>query len=204
MRYPKFAELAASFALSLFLVGCNDTKGDPKAEAPAPVQVEKEQDLSIFQVDHPEQFPLATAAAHDSTSQLTATGTVNPDISRSVPVISIATGRVVEVHARLGDTVKKGQLLLRVQSADMSGAFSDYRKAVADEQLANTQLDRAKILYDKGAISLNAFQVAQDTESKAKVHVETTAEKLHVLGNPSLDKPSGIVEIRAPISGVIT
>jgi cobalt-zinc-cadmium efflux system membrane fusion protein len=134
---------------------------------------------------------------------LTVTGTVNPDISRTVPVISIATGRVVEIHARLGDAVKKGQLLLRVQSADMSGAFSDYRKAVADEQLVRTQLERSKLLYDKGAISLNELQVAQDTEDKAKVDVENTSERLRVLGG-SIDHPAPIVEIRAPVSGVIT
>ena len=56
-------------------------------------------------------------------SQLRATGVVTPDISRNVPVISVATGRVVEISARLGDTVKKGQILLRVQSADVSGSF---------------------------------------------------------------------------------
>ena len=111
---------------------------------------------------------------------------------------------MVEIDARLGDTVKKGQLLLRVQSADISGAFSDYRKAQADEQLARTQLERAKLLYAKGAISLNDSQVAQDNEDKAKVDVETTAERLRVLGNPTLEQPTGFVEIRAPISGVIT
>jgi cobalt-zinc-cadmium efflux system membrane fusion protein len=154
-------------------------------------------------VDHPEQFALATAAAHESTSQLTVTGTVNPDISRSVPVISIATGRVVEIHARLGDTVKKGQVLLRVQSADMSAAFSDYRKAVADQQLSHTQLERSKLLYGKGAISLNDLQVTQDTEDKAKVDVENTAERLRVLG-ADIDHPAAFVDVRAPVSGVIT
>jgi cobalt-zinc-cadmium efflux system membrane fusion protein len=119
-------------------------------------------------------------------------------------VVSLASGRVVEIKARLGDTVKKGQILLRVQSADISGAFSDYQKAVADEQLARTQLERAQILYDKGAISLNDLQVAQDTEAKAQVDVKTSAEKLRVLGNANLDQPSGVVDIRAPISGVIT
>src|SRR5260370_2157499 len=203
MRCPKFVELVISFALSLFLVGCNDTKGDPKAEAPAPAQVEKEQDLSVIQVDHPEQFQLATAAAYDATSQVSLTGTVNPDVCRSVPVISIATGRVVEIHARLGDVVKRGQVLLRVQSADMSGAFSDYRKAVADEKLARIQLDRAKLLYDKGAISLNDFQTAEDVENKTQVDVENTTERLRALGG-SVDHPAAIVDIRAPISGVIT
>ena len=46
--------------------------------------------------------------------------------------------------------------------------------------------------------------MAEDTEAKAKVDVQTTAEKLRVLGNASLDHPSGIVDIRAPISGFIT
>ena len=64
----------------------------------------------------------------------------------------------------------------------MSAAFSDYRKAVADEQLARTQLERSKLLYDKGAMSLNDLQVAQDTEDKAKVDVENTTERLRVLG----------------------
>jgi cobalt-zinc-cadmium efflux system membrane fusion protein len=190
-------------ACSMLFAGCGESKGDPKAEAPPPAKVESEQDLNVFQVDHPEQFPLVTAAAHDSASQLTVTGTVNPDISRSVPVISIATGRVVELHARLGDTVKKGQLLLRVQSADMSSAFSDYRKAVADEKLARIQFERSKLLYDKGAISLNDFQTAEDVENKAQVDVENTTERLRVLGG-SVDHPAAIVDIRAPVSGVIT
>jgi len=203
MKFTKFEVWTMSLAVSLFLISCGDSKGDPKAEAPPPVKVESEQDLNVFQVDHPEQFPLATAVAHDSASQLTVTGTVNPDVSRSVPVISIATGRVVELHARLGDMVKKGQLLLRVQSADMSGAFSDYRKAVADEKLARIQFERAKLLYDKGAISLNEFQTAEDVENKAQVDVENTAERLRVLGG-SIDHPAAIVDIRAPVSGVIT
>jgi len=203
MRRAGLQAMALLFACSVLLAGCRESKGDPKAEAPPPAKVESEQDLNLFQVDHPEQFPLATAAANDSASQLTVTGTVNPDVSRSVPVISIATGRVVELHARLGDTVKKGQLLLRVQSADMSGAFSDYRKAVAGEKLARIQFERAKLLYDKGAISLNDFQTAEDVENKAQVDVENTSERLRVLGG-SLDHPAAIVDIRAPVSGVIT
>src|SRR5713101_4482408 len=203
MKFTKFEVWTMSLAVSLFLISCGDSKGDPKAEAPPPVKVESEQDLNVFQVDHPEQFPLATAVAHDSASQLTVTGTVNPDISRSVPVISIAAGRVVEVHARLGDMVKKGQLLLRVQSADMSAAFSDYRKAVADEKLARIQFERAKLLFDKGAISLNDFQTAEDVENKAQVDVENTTERLRVLGG-NVDHPAAIVDVRAPASGVIT
>jgi membrane fusion protein, heavy metal efflux system len=197
-----FPLIASGFAL-LWIYGCGEGKSDPKAEAPPPAKVESVQDRDIFEMDHPEQFTLATAEEHISFPQLRATGTVNPDISRSVPVISLATGRVVSIGARLGDTVSKGQVLLRVQSADMSAAFSDYRKAVADEKLANIQLERSKLLYDKGAISLNDLQVSEDTENKAKVDVENITERLRVLGG-NVDHPAAVVDIRAPVSGVIT
>jgi cobalt-zinc-cadmium efflux system membrane fusion protein len=203
MRCKGIDKVALFCSLALLGAGCGQSKGDPKAEAPPPSKVEHEEDVNIVQVDHPEQFPLAVAVKHTSTSQLMATGAVSPDISRTVPVISLAAGRVVEVHARLGDTVQKGQLLLRVQSADISAAFSDYRKAVADEHLARTQLERAKLLYDKGAISLNDLQVAQDAADKAKVDVENTTERLHVLGG-DINHPAAMVDIRAPVSGVIT
>ena len=114
--------------------------------------------------------------------RLHVTGAVTPDVSRQVPVISLASGRVVDIRAKLGDAVTKGQLLMRIQSADISGAFSDYRKALADEVLARAQLDRSKLLYGKGAIAQKDLEVAQDTEDKAKVDVETTAERLRSAG----------------------
>ena len=184
------------------LVACGE-KSDPKSEAPPPARVQSVADENVFEAERPEQFALAAAERHQAARQLRVTGTVAPDVSRSVPVVSLATGRVVAIEARLGDHVKKGQLLLRVQSADLSSAFSDYRKAVADEQLIRTQAERAKDLYEKGALSLNDFQVAQDADAKAKVDLENTAERVRVLGG-AIDHPTPIVEIRAPISGVIT
>lgn len=196
--------MAAACVLIWLTAGCGgETKGDPKAEAPPQTKVEHEEDVNVVQTDHPEQFPLVAATDYSATSQIVATGTVTPDVSRTVPVVSLATGRVVELKARLGDAVKKGQVLLVVQSADIAGAFSDYRKAVADEKLANTQLERAKLLYGKGAISLNDMQVAEDAEDKAKVDVENTTEHLKVLGG-NIDHPAAVVDIIAPISGVIT
>jgi cobalt-zinc-cadmium efflux system membrane fusion protein len=195
--------VVATILATIILAGCGNSKGDPASEAPPAAQVEHEQDGSVVQVDHPERFTLATAIAHSSRSELVVTGLVTPDVSRNVPVISLASGRVVSINARLGDTVQKGQALLTVQSADVSGGYSDYRKAVADEVLARAQLDRSKDLFGRGAISQNDLQVAQDTEDKAKVDVETTAERLRLLGNDP-GKPNGVVEIVAPVSGVIT
>ncbi len=204
MNWKKAERITQHAILAALLVGCGGKAEDVgKAGAPPPVKVEKEQDLGLLTVEHPDQFPLAKAEEYFAAPALRVTGTVSPDVNRTVPVISLASGRVVEIRARLGDTVQKGQVLLRVQSSDIAVAFSDYRKAVADEALANKQLDRAQLLYDKGAISLGSLQLAQDTEAKAKVDVETSLEHLHVLGVDK-DHPSGVADIKAPVSGVIT
>lgn len=190
--------------LGLFLSGCGaDVKADPKAEMPPPAVVEHESDANVFKVDRPEQFPLATAAQYDTAPQLNVTGSITADISRNIPVISLAAGRIIEIDARLGDTVTKGQLLMKVQSQDIAQAFSDYRQAVADETLAKAQLNRSKTLYEKGAIAQKDLEVAEDTDVKAQVTVETAREHLRVLG-ADVNRPSSIIEIHAPVAGVIT
>ena len=191
------------FLLLLSVGGCSSAHGNPAAEAPPPVKVVSDMDVGMLTVEHPEQFALSTAAARATVSKLVATGTVSPDILRSVPVISLASGRIVAIHAKLGDTVHTGQLLLQVQSSDVAGAFSDYRKAVNDERLARYQFDRAKILYDKGAISKSALETFEDAEQNAAVVLETAHERLRLLGLDK-DHPTGIVRILAPASGVIT
>jgi cobalt-zinc-cadmium efflux system membrane fusion protein len=207
MFYPKVAYLKAvlSAGLVLFAAGCGEKrKSDPVAEAPpANLPVEHVGDTGTVKVEHPEQFPTAEAAVYEAADELNVTGVVAPDVSRAVPVISIATGRVLEVHARLGDTVTKGQLLMKVQSTDISGAFSDYRQAMADQTLAKTQLERAKILLDKGAISGKDYELAANIAEKTQITVENVRERIRILG-ADLTHPSSVLEIVSPISGVIT
>jgi cobalt-zinc-cadmium efflux system membrane fusion protein len=201
-RVLEIGLLLASVSAVLILGGCSKAH-DEAAEAPPPANVVSAADPSLFTVEHPEEFPLAAATERSTTSELVVTGTVAPDIARNVPVVSLASGRIVSIHARLGDRIKKGQLLLRVQSSDVAGAFSDYRKAVYDERLARFQFERAKILYEKGAIAKSALETFENAEQDAQVVLETTAEHLHLLGLDK-DHPMGIVNITAPVSGVIT
>jgi membrane fusion protein, heavy metal efflux system len=195
--------LVLSIPALLLLQACSSVKGDTPDGAPPPAKVVPFADAALFSVDHPEQFPLAAAAQHPTTSELVVTGTVTPDVSRNVPVVSLASGRVMVIHTRLGDTVQKGQLLMTIRSDDVSGGYSTYKMAVADEILARAQLDRTKDLYEHGAFALNDLQVAQDTEDKAKVAVDTAAEHLRLLGNDP-DKMNFTVDIFAPVSGTIT
>jgi len=160
-------------------------------------------DPNNFTVDHPEQFPLATAGEYVAAPELNVTGVVNPDVSRQVPVPSLATGRVVEIGARLGDEVKKDQLLFKVRSADISGAFSNYLQAVKNEELTKVQLNRANILFEHGAIPKSAQEIAQNAEDDNRVILDQAREQLGLLGvDPN--HPTGIVDVTAPVSGTIT
>lgn len=190
-------------SLLVTLAGCHSGASDPAAGAPPQAKVTTAFEAQDFTTDHPEQFPTTAAVEHRGVSQLAVTGSINPDISRTVPVISLASGRIVAIYARLGDVVKKGQLLLRLRSDDISGAYANYQMAVSDETLAKAQWDRAQDLLKHGAIAVADMEIAKDAEEKAKVTMDTAAEHLRLLGS-DVDHPSGMVDLTAPISGVIT
>jgi membrane fusion protein, heavy metal efflux system len=192
-------------AVSVLMGGCarSVTANDSDLTDPPPAEVERAGSFDLVKVTHPELFPMAVVSRRAATTELNVTGVISADISRNVPVISVATGRILEIRARLGDTVTKGQLLMRVHSADIADAFSDYKQAVADEKLAVVQLARSKILYDKGAIAKKDLEVAEDTEEKADVAVDAALEHLRVLGADK-DHTTAIVDVVAPVSGVIT
>jgi membrane fusion protein, heavy metal efflux system len=190
-------------ALSLgMLTGCSGEKRDQAAQAPPAVQVENEGGVSLITVDRPNRFPIVTATEYSAASTLKVTGTVNPDISRQIPVISIASGRVVAIHTIIGAYVKKGQLLMEVQSTDISNAFDQYLKAVNDERLARTQDERAKILYEKGAIAKSQLEIADDGEQDAKTDLTAAEQQLIVLGVDK-DHPSLTAKVYSPATGVV-
>ncbi len=210
--------LLMSAASVLSLDGCGKATVQADDGAPPSSKVVTVSDSSLFTVEHPEQFPLAEATQHPTTSELIVTGTVTPDVSSQVPVPSLATGRIVEIDARLGDEVKKGKLLFKVRSTDIAGAYSNYRQAVKNEQLRQSTtndwrrsgLDRAKLLFENGAVPKSALEVANNAEigsqtalDNAKISTETAKEQLGLFGVDP-DHPTGIVEVYAPVAGTIT
>jgi membrane fusion protein, heavy metal efflux system len=180
------------------LSGCTRSKTDPSANT----KVEANTDPNVFTLPHPEQFPLVEVELRKVTDELHVNGVIAPDVNRSVPVVSLGGGRVVEIKAKLGDSVRKGQTLLLIDSPDLSQAFSDYQKFKADEQLTAKQLARAQLLYDKGAIALADLETAQDADTKAKVDMQAAAQHVRVLGG-NINNPSPLLPVVAPISGTI-
>ena len=177
-------------------VGCsNDTKA-------APTKQEITVDPNLLIIDHPELFQTVKVESRNLPTELRANGTVQPDVNKTIHVTSLGSGRVVELKARLGDSVKKGQVLLVISSPDLAGAMGDYHKAAADAALASKALERAQLLYSKGALAQKDLEVAENADAKAKSDEQTAENRLRVLGGDPAH-PSTTIELRAPISGTI-
>ncbi len=195
----------ASLLAASVICGIPACQSKPEGDgAPPPAKVITVQDMNVITVPDSdrEKFRLATAGQVEAPNELRATGTIAPDISREVPVISLANGRVVDIKARLDDNVKKGQLLLKVQSPDITSAFDAYLKALNDEQMTSKAFLRSQDLFQHGAISQAMLEQAEDAEKDARADLTAAEDQLHTLG---VDKahPSSIVNVYAPISGVI-
>ncbi len=192
---------AIGLAAYLGLIAC-ERKFDPAQGAAPAAQAIETGNSAVVSVEKPERFTLVAAGRMDAPEMLSVTGSVFPDVSREVPVISLANGRVVDIKTRLDDYVNKGQLLLRVQSTDVTGAYDIYLKAVNDELMNRKAYLRAQDLFQHGAISQAMLEQAEDAENDSKADLAAAEEQLKLLG---VDKnhPTNIVDVHAPISGVI-
>ncbi len=200
LNHIAFALPLASVGLAALLAtGC---AGSSSADVARPTVVQPPSDPNVFVADHPEQFPLAQVESRKMADQLLANGVVAPDVTATVHVTSLSSGRVIDIRAKLGDDVKKGQLLLVIRSQDLVQAISDYKKFQADELLARRSLERAQLLLSRGAIAAKEVQAAEDAEQKAQVDVQSTADRIRLLGG-SLQDLSPIIEVKSPISGTI-
>ena len=184
--------------LSALIVNLGCSNDTPAATSKPPVTL----DPDLFEAEHPERFKTAKAEVRPLATVITANGTISPDVNRTIHVTSLGSGRVVDLKTKLGDTVQKGQTLLVISSPDLAGAFADYQKAKADEALSRKAQERAQMLYDRGAIAAKDLEVAQDSEDKAKVDLETADHRVRILGADP-NHPSPLIELKAPVSGTI-
>ena len=190
------ALVVTSLLLAALAVSCTrETKA-------APTKQEVVLDPNLFETDQADLFKTVAVTTREMPTTLTANGSVTPDVNRTIHVTSLGGGRVVDLKVKLGDAVKKGQTLLVISSPDLASAFSDYQKAQADERVAKKALDRAQLLFDRGAVAEKDLQVTQGTEDKALVDVQTAEQRVRVLGGDPAH-PTPLIDLRAPVSGTI-
>lgn len=129
------------------------------------------------------------------TEIVSASGKVQPEVE--VKISSGVSGEIVELLVKEGDTVKKGDLLLRIDpvlyqsavermQATLSGteanrANSEARLLQAKAQLTNSEaaFNRNDKLFRQGAISQSEFDQAKAAYESAKAEVSAAEESVH-------------------------
>lgn len=136
---------------------------------------------------------------------------VELDQFRVARIGASVTGRITEINAVLGQSVKKGERLALLNSTELSQAQSDYLKASSQVNLRRLTVKRAERLMDSGVIAEAELQERQAVLTEAEVDLRAASDRLRVLGMSDadakrLDKQRSIYSfssVSASIDGVV-
>lgn len=161
-------------AVALLTAGCGHKTQPGQSAVPAGIAV-------------PAQAPVLTLAAEAYRERLDVMGTVaaaaRAQVSAKVPA------EVREVFCNAGQTVTKGQLLIRLDDRDLREQLAT---ATAQMEQAEAELRRVTALFDKQAATEQMKLAAETAARSAKAQVERATVAL------------SWTEVRAPITGKVT
>ncbi|MGV7030554.1 efflux RND transporter periplasmic adaptor subunit [Methylobacterium symbioticum] len=109
-------------------------------------------------------------------------GTITPDADRIARVPARVVGTVAEMRKRLGDAVKKGEVVAVLDSREVADAKSEYLTASVKAELEKTNFDRQQALWDKRISAESAFLNAKAVYSEAALRQDLARQKLSALG----------------------
>lgn len=138
-------------------------------------------------------------------------GTVQANIYRSTPVISLVGGIARRVNAELGQNVRRGQTLAVVFSDDLAKAQAEYLSSVAELEEHHKHHTRTMKLVEIGAASREELEQAATKLRTAEAAVASQRQRLLLLGLPaqrinqlsSSSQVSSEVSLPAPVSGTV-
>lgn len=129
------------------------------------------------------------------------------DESRTADVRAAVDGRVSSAdYAQLGKEVRAGDTLVTLTSSDLIDALAELEKAQANQQLAKSQYDRARLLYEAKALARKELEEAQEAWQQANTDVKRGQQFLQRLGVTAQQarQHNGTFAVQSPINGVIT
>jgi cobalt-zinc-cadmium efflux system membrane fusion protein len=129
-----------------------------------------------------EHIQIATAKPEDVVRSLHAAGRIEADEHRLGRVSSPVTGRIIEVFAHDGETVRRGQVLATLSSTELSNTQLSFLEAHSRRQLGERAVERAEQLLKADVIGTAELQ-RRKAELQEKVEEVSAAKaQLHVLG----------------------
>jgi cobalt-zinc-cadmium efflux system membrane fusion protein len=140
-----------------------------------------------------------TVQQADRYSEMTLTGSIDPDEDKMAKIYPMVSGIVRNVHVQLGDVVHKGQLLATMSSAEIAGFASAAVSSAAELSNAKKAASVTEDMFKSGLVSQRELEQTKNDLQKA---IAENQRSQTVMGlNPV---KGNAYEVKAPITGFIT
>ncbi|MBI5411413.1 MAG: efflux RND transporter periplasmic adaptor subunit [Nitrospirae bacterium] len=149
-----------------------------------------------FPADKQSRIETAVVSASAVNPTVALAGKVAYGEDRYSRISSPLQGRVVEVRAKLGDRVKAGDVLMVIDSPDITSAYSDFIKEASDLEFSTRAYDLAKDLYETKALALKDLKQAENDLIKARAEFRRAKERLLSLKVPAVELEKPLAEQR--------
>jgi membrane fusion protein, heavy metal efflux system len=142
----------------------------------------------------------------------TAVGSIDFDEDMTVQVFTPYQGRIINLFARLGDDVKKGQTLFTIDSPDLLQAESTLIAAAGVLELTTRNLERLRELYKTRAIAQKDLEQAVSDQQTAEGALRAGRDAVRIFGKSDTDIDQIIAKrladptlvVPSPIDGRVT
>ncbi|MHB9075024.1 MAG: efflux RND transporter periplasmic adaptor subunit [Desulfobaccales bacterium] len=142
-------------------------------------------------------------------NQVLFTGELVFNEERLAKILSRVPGRVVQIVADYGQTVKPGEVLAIIDSVELGQAQMGSKQAAARFNAAQKAYDRARQLYEGKAISRAELQERQARLEVERADLDYAQSRLRLLGAgsaapaslPKGSRGGAVFALRSPIAG---
>ena len=134
---------------------------------------------------------------------ITVTATIQPNQDRVAHVAPRVPGRLLEVPAKLGDTVRAGQILATVDSVEVGEASAAYHQASSQLVVAKSEFERAEKLYGEQVVAQKEFLRSRGEYERARAAQAAALDKLRLMGVKPSAAATSTLPVTAPFAGTI-
>jgi cobalt-zinc-cadmium efflux system membrane fusion protein len=194
--------------LTVALAGCQDEqKATTEAGLSLPTFFVDGYDVIVMHNDsRAKGLELHTLVMNDAPVLPPASAVIAYDENSTVRITSPLSGRVISTPIPLGEQIKKGDVLLKLDSPDFNDALSALEKSNANLRLMHESFERAKKLFDGKVMARKDYEQAQDDLANAQSEQDRARKFLEKLGVQmgGVSTQTGAFHLRSPLSGIIT
>ncbi|OYO30762.1 efflux RND transporter periplasmic adaptor subunit [Janthinobacterium sp. PC23-8] len=149
-----------------------------------------------------QRLQVEPALEREIATETEAPGSIEAMPEKLVRITPPVAGRITRLQRTLGDSVKAGDALFTLDSAELSAAYAEHSKASSALLQARQELQRQKTLFEAEIAARKDYEAAQAGYDQASSDAQASADKLAQYGAGARGSRRDYV-LRSPIAGTV-